>query len=63
MKNIAFLWAVLAVSVGLAQDKPSMAGDWKLDIAQCEFGSRPQIGGSHRSQRYLADVFISCARC
>jgi hypothetical protein len=31
MKNITFLWAFLAVSVGLAQDKPSMAGNWKLD--------------------------------
>ena len=33
MKNIAILWAILAVSVGLAQDKPSLAGNWKLDIA------------------------------
>ena len=41
MKNIAFLWALLAVSVGLAQDKPSMAGNWKLDVAQSDFGSRP----------------------
>jgi hypothetical protein len=41
MKNIACLWAILAVSVGLAQDKPSMAGNWKLDIAQSEFGSEP----------------------
>src|ERR1700751_4246022 len=41
MKNIAFLWAFLAVSVGLAQDKPSLAGNWKLDIAQSEFGSGP----------------------
>jgi hypothetical protein len=41
MKNIAFLWAILAVSVGLAQDKPSMVGNWKLDIAQSEFGSGP----------------------
>jgi hypothetical protein len=41
MKNIAFLWALLAVSVGLAQDKPSMAGNWKLDIGQSEFGSEP----------------------
>ena len=37
MKNIAILWAILAVSVGLAQDKPSLAGSWKLDIAQSEF--------------------------
>jgi hypothetical protein len=37
MKNIAFLWAILAVSVGLAQDKPSLAGNWKLDITQSEF--------------------------
>ena len=41
MKNIAFLWALLAVSVGLAQDKPSMAGNWKLDIAQSDLGSDP----------------------
>jgi hypothetical protein len=41
MKNIAFLWAVLVVSVGLAQDKPSMVGNWKLDIAQSDFGSDP----------------------
>jgi hypothetical protein len=41
MKNIALLWALLAVSVGLAQDKPSMAGDWKMDIAQSKFGSEP----------------------
>jgi len=41
MKNIVFLWAILAVSVGLVQDKPSMAGNWKLDIAQSEFGSGP----------------------
>lgn len=41
MKNIAFLWAILAVSIGLAQDKPSMAGNWKLDIVQSEFGSGP----------------------
>jgi hypothetical protein len=41
MKNIAFLWAILAVSVGLAQDKPSLAGNWKLDIAQSDFGSEP----------------------
>jgi hypothetical protein len=41
MKNIAFLWAILAVSVGLAQDKPSMVGNWKLDIAQSDFGSDP----------------------
>jgi hypothetical protein len=41
MKNIAFLWAILAVSVGLAQDKPSLVGSWKLDIAQSEFGSEP----------------------
>ena len=39
MKNIGFLWAILAVSVGLAQDKPSMVGNWKLDIAQSNFGS------------------------
>jgi hypothetical protein len=32
MKNIAFLWAILAVSVGLAQDKPSMAGNIQLPI-------------------------------
>lgn len=45
MKNIAFLWAVLSISIGpvigLAQDKPSMAGNWKLDITQSEFGSGP----------------------
>jgi len=45
MKNIAFLWALLAVSVasatGLAQDKQSFAGNWKLDIAQSDFGSDP----------------------
>jgi hypothetical protein len=41
MKNIAFLWAILAVSIGLAQDKPSAAGTWKLDIAQSDFGSDP----------------------
>ena len=41
MKNIAFLWAILAVSIGLAQDKPSMIGTWKLDIAQSDFGSDP----------------------
>jgi hypothetical protein len=41
MKNIAFLWAILAVSIGLAQDKPSMAGSWKLDITQSDFGSEP----------------------
>ena len=31
MKNIAFLCAVLAVSIGLAQDKTSQVGSWKLD--------------------------------
>jgi hypothetical protein len=41
MKNIAFLWAFLAVSVALAQDKPSMVGTWKLDIAQSDLGSEP----------------------
>jgi hypothetical protein len=41
MKNIAFLWVVLAVSVGFAQEKPSTAGSWKLDIAQSDFGSEP----------------------
>jgi hypothetical protein len=41
MKNIAFLWAILAASIGLAQDRPSMAGNWKLNIAQSEFGSGP----------------------
>jgi hypothetical protein len=41
MKNIVFLWAILAVSVGLAQDKPSMVGTWKLDLAQSDFGSDP----------------------
>jgi hypothetical protein len=41
MKNIAFLWTILAVSIGLAQEKPSMAGNWKLDIAQSEFGAGP----------------------
>jgi hypothetical protein len=41
MKNVAFLWAILAVSIGLAQDKPSMVGTWKLDIAQSDFGSDP----------------------
>jgi hypothetical protein len=41
MKNIALLWAILAVSIGLAQDKPSLAGNWKLDIVQSEFGSGP----------------------
>jgi hypothetical protein len=49
MKNIAFLWAILAVSVGLAQDKPSFTGDWKLDIAQSDFGSEPapkSMGGT-----------------
>lgn len=39
MKNIAFLWAILAVSIGLAQDKPSMVGNWKLDIAQSQFAA------------------------
>jgi hypothetical protein len=39
MKNIAILWALLAVSVGLAQDKPSMAGSWKWDSTQSDFGS------------------------
>ncbi|MDX6459658.1 MAG: hypothetical protein QOE55_3355 [Acidobacteriaceae bacterium] len=41
MKNIAFFWAILAVSIGLAQDKPSMVGTWKLDIAHSDFGSEP----------------------
>jgi hypothetical protein len=41
MKNIAFLWALLAVSVGLAQDKPSTVGTWKLDLAQSDLGSEP----------------------
>jgi hypothetical protein len=45
MKNIAVLWAILAVSIGpsiaLAQEKPSMAGSWKLDITQSDFGSEP----------------------
>jgi hypothetical protein len=41
MKNTPFLWAILAVSIGLAQDKPSMVGNWKLDIAQSEFGAGP----------------------
>jgi hypothetical protein len=41
MKNIAFVWAILAVSIGLAQDKPSLVGSWKLDIAQSELGPGP----------------------
>jgi hypothetical protein len=42
MRNIAFLWAILSISIGgLAQDKPSYAGNWKLDIAQSDFGSEP----------------------
>jgi hypothetical protein len=41
MKNIAFLWAILAVSIGLAQDKPSFVGAWKLDVSQSDFGSEP----------------------
>ena len=41
MKNIALAWAILAVSVGLAQDKPTLAGNRKLDIAQSDFGSEP----------------------
>jgi hypothetical protein len=41
MKNLALLWAVLAVSTGLAQGKHSMVGTWKLDIARSDFGSGP----------------------
>ena len=41
MKNIAFLWAILAVSIGSAQDKPSMVGSWKLDVTQSDLGSEP----------------------
>jgi hypothetical protein len=42
MKNIAFLWAVLSIStIGLAQDKPSFAGNWELDVTQSDFGSEP----------------------
>ena len=41
MKNIAFLWAFLAISIGLAQDKPSYSGTWKLDITHSDFGSEP----------------------
>jgi hypothetical protein len=41
MKNIALLWALLSMSVVLAQDKPSLVGNWKLDIAQSELGPGP----------------------
>ena len=43
MKKIALLWAVFAVSTGLAQDQPSLVGTWKLDIAQSNFGSEPAL--------------------
>ncbi len=45
MKNKVALWAVFSIligsAIGLAQKKPSLAGNWKLDTAQSEFGSDP----------------------
>lgn len=42
MKNIPLFCLLICVPiVGLAQDKPSMVGTWKLDIAQSDFGSDP----------------------
>jgi hypothetical protein len=45
MKNKVALWAVFSIligsPIGLAQKKPSLAGNWKLDITQSEFGSDP----------------------
>ena len=37
-KSIACFGAILAIAAGLAQDKPSLVGHWKLDIAQSELG-------------------------
>ena len=31
----------VASATGLAQDEPSMAGSWKLDITHSDFGSEP----------------------
>jgi hypothetical protein len=42
MKNIAFLWAILAVSIGLAQGKPSLVGTWKLDPTQSNLAQIPK---------------------
>jgi hypothetical protein len=45
MKKIAFLWILLFIligpTIGLAQDKISQTGKWKLDIKQSDFGSEP----------------------
>ena len=41
MKNIALVWALLSMSAVLAQDKHSAVGNWKLDVAQSDFGSDP----------------------
>jgi hypothetical protein len=37
MKNIALVWALLSMSVAFAQDKPSLVGNWKLDVSQSQF--------------------------
>jgi hypothetical protein len=41
MKRLAFFCVLITVSIGLAQDKPSAVGTWKLDIAHSDFGSDP----------------------
>jgi hypothetical protein len=45
MKKLAFFCMLITVLIGpatgLAQDKPSFVGNWKLDVAQSDFGSEP----------------------
>lgn len=41
MKKLAFFCVLITVSIGQAQDKPSLVGTWKMDIAQSDFGSDP----------------------
>jgi hypothetical protein len=41
MKKLAFFCVLITVSIGRAQDKPSLVGNWKLDVAQSDFGPDP----------------------
>jgi len=40
-KLCVILFVSLGAATALAQDKPSMVGNWKMDIAQSDFGSDP----------------------
>jgi hypothetical protein len=64
MKNVAFLWAILAVSVGLAQEKPSLAGQFEAGYCaeRIRLRAGSQIGSRHDLQGHTANVFISLSR-